>query len=88
MYKKRGGKAFTLQALHQLTTTFLGPWISTIMSETLHNTGPVKVHWYRSTFFNATILGITNFLAPGMYNLFCPGLCERLAEFTQESGVL
>ncbi|KAK0501789.1 MFS general substrate transporter [Armillaria luteobubalina] len=37
------------------------------MSETLHNTGPVKVHWYRSTFFNATILGITNFLAPGIW---------------------
>ncbi|KAJ5780311.1 Major facilitator superfamily domain general substrate transporter [Penicillium paradoxum] len=29
--------------------------------------GPHKVKWYRSTFFNALILGICNFLAPGIW---------------------
>ncbi|OQE12958.1 hypothetical protein PENFLA_c058G10132 [Penicillium flavigenum] len=29
--------------------------------------GPHKVKWYRSTFYNAFILGICNFLAPGIW---------------------
>ncbi|CAP82939.1 Pc15g00530 [Penicillium rubens Wisconsin 54-1255] len=29
--------------------------------------GPRKVKWYRSTFYNALILGICNFLAPGIW---------------------
>lgn len=29
--------------------------------------GEVKVKWYRSTFFNITILGLCNFAAPGIW---------------------
>ena len=29
--------------------------------------GKYEVHWYRSTFFQATVLGFCSFLAPGLW---------------------
>lgn len=31
-------------------------------------TAPVKIPWYRSPWYNALILGLCNFLAPGIWN--------------------
>lgn len=31
------------------------------------DTGAPKVRWYRSTFYNLTILGLCNFAAPGIW---------------------
>lgn len=30
--------------------------------------GDIKVKWYRSTFYNITILGLCNFAAPGIWS--------------------
>lgn len=44
-------------------------WTTGNVSETSEEqpTTPIKVKWYRSTFYNAIILGICNFCAPGIW---------------------
>lgn len=47
-----------------------------------------KVKWYRSTLYNAIILGLCNFLAPGLVS-FCVSLsnCNTNAESDLQWGV-
>lgn len=38
------------------------------LSLTQGSAGPIEVKWYRSTFYNVTILGLCNFAAPGIWS--------------------